>query len=87
MQARNEALLNLNLIMSLFQPPLQRTPLNRPSSSPWLDWACGNGANILADELYGLLELKDSIDSARVRLPFHIMPCLFSACFANGSES
>lgn len=78
MQPRNEAVLNLNLIMSLFQPPLHQTTLNRPSSSPWLTPACGNETNILVDELYGLLTLKDSVDSACVGMPFHIMPCLFS---------
>lgn len=80
MRPRNEAVLNLNLIMSLFQPPLQQTTRKRPSSSPWLTPACGNEPNILVDELYGLLTLKDSVDSARVRMPFHIMPRLFSAC-------
>lgn len=67
--------------MSLFQPPLQQTTRKRPSSSPWLTPACGNEPNILVDELYGLLTLKDSVDSACVRMPFHIMPCLFSACW------
>lgn len=55
------------------------TQLNRPSSSPWLARACGNETNILVDELYSLLTLKDSVDSACVRMPSHVMPCLFSA--------
>ena len=49
--------------MSLFQPSLKQTTMNRPSSSPWLAWASGNQTNILADELHGLLTLKDSVDS------------------------
>lgn len=65
----------------LISAPRQQTTRNRPCSSPWLTPACGNGANILVDELYGLLTLKDSVESACVRMPFHIMPCLFSACW------
>lgn len=64
MHPRNEAVSESNLIISLFQPPPQQTTANSPSSSPWLTPACGKGTNILVDELYGLLTLKDSVDSA-----------------------
>lgn len=77
MHPRNEAVSNSNLIISLFRPSLQQTTANSPSSSPWLTPACGTGTNILVDELYGLLTLKDSVDSPYGRMPFHIMPFLF----------
>lgn len=77
MHPRHEAVSDSNLIISLFHPPPQQTTANSPSSSPWLTPACGNGTNILVDELYGLLTLKDSADSACVRMPFCIMPFRF----------
>lgn len=66
MNPRNET--ESKLIISLFQPAPGHTTAHRSSSSsnsPWLSLACGKGTNIWVVELYGLLTLKDFVNSAR----------------------